>query len=120
VVRTREVFSDTFSVDALACANASRGGLAIIGASATAAAGGGTMVGKLVSKTIRSGHRWAEFTLIIDLSNRASEKVGVVAAGQYRSAMKSIPKSMLPITKKYRPIGTLIDRAIFEGPKSLA
>jgi hypothetical protein len=65
-------------------------------------------VGKLVSIIMRSGHRWTELTRIIDLSNRASAKRGEVAAGEYRSAMKSIPKRMLPITKKYRPRGILI------------
>jgi hypothetical protein len=98
-----EVYSATFGMGALTIAYASRGGL--IGASTASVVGGGTMVGKLVSKIIRSGHRCADLTRIIDRSNRASAKVAVAAAGQYRSAMKSIPKSMLPTNKKYRPMG---------------
>jgi hypothetical protein len=105
LVRTGKAFPASLGVGARA--NASRGGLSIIGASA-ATSDGGEAVGKLVSIIMSSGHRWAELTRIIDLSNRASAKCGEVAAGEYRSAMKSIPRRMLPITKKYRPRGILM------------
>src|SRR4051794_32535039 len=89
LVRTGKVFPAGLGVGALACANASRGGLSIIGACTATSVGGGMSVGKLVSIIMRSGHRWVELTRIIDLSNRASAKCGEVVAGEYRSAIKS-------------------------------
>jgi hypothetical protein len=112
-VRTGKAFPAGFGFGAAACANASRAGLSGIDASTDTSADGGRMrVGKLVSITMRSGHRWAELTRIIDLSNRASANRVDGAAGKYCSAMKSIPKSRLPTIKKYRPRGILIDRCL--------
>ena len=119
LVRTEKAFPAGLGIGALACANASRAGLSIIGASTATSGAGGTSVGKLVSIIMRSGHWCAELIRIIDLSNRASAKCGEGAAGQYRSAMKSIAKSMLPTTKKYRPRGILINRAILGRTDSL-
>jgi hypothetical protein len=72
-----------FGAGKIDCAKASRGALTTAGTSATDSYGGGAIVGKLVSRMMRSGHRWDELTRIIDLSNRASVwNVAKEAAGQ--------------------------------------
>jgi hypothetical protein len=79
---------------------ASRGCFAM-GALARTGNRGGTIVGRLVSKSIRSGHLWADWMRMIDLSTRASRmKDEEEASAQYRSARNSIAKSRLPTKKK--------------------
>jgi hypothetical protein len=73
------------------------------GASATVA-GGGTIVGRLVSITIRSGHLCPERSRITVRST--SPRAGVTASGgRYQSVRNSSASNRLPIKTKYRPRG---------------
>lgn len=104
LILSGEVYSGTFGVGAFNIAKASRGELTK-GASANAAVG--TIVGWLVSMIIRSGHRWVDLMRTIELSYRASRtKFEEWESCQYRSATNNIPRSRLPVNKKYRPTGT--------------
>jgi hypothetical protein len=75
---------------------------------------GGTIVGRLVSITMDSGHLCADLMRIIDLSTRASrKKFWEEAFGKYQSEMNSIPRSRLPTKKEVATQGHLIsNRAI--------
>ena len=73
----------------------------MIGDFARTGSGGGTIVGRLVSIIMGSGHLCADLMRIIDLSTRASrKKLWAGAFGKYRSEMNSIPRSRLPTKKK--------------------
>ncbi len=62
---------------------------------------GGTIVGRLVSNVMGSGHLCADLMRIIDLSTLASrKKVGEEALGKYQSAMNSNPSSKPPTKAK--------------------
>ena len=64
-------YSDAFGNGEFNWANASRGWLMT---GAFAKTGSGTIVGRLVSKTMASGHLCADLMRIIDLSTRPSRK----------------------------------------------
>jgi hypothetical protein len=66
-------YSGAFGNGEFNWANASRGWL-MTGAFAKTGSGGGTIVGRLVSKTTGSGHLCADLMRILDLSTRASRK----------------------------------------------
>ena len=71
------------------------------GAFARTGSGGGTIVGRLVSIIMGSGHLCADLMRIIYLSTRVSrKKFWEEAFGKYQSAMNSIPRSKLPAKKK--------------------
>jgi len=93
--------SEAFGNGELNWANASRCRL-MTGAFTKTGSGGGTIVGRLVSITIGSGHLCADVMRIIDLSTRASRKKlwAEEAFGKYQSEMNSIPRSRLPTKKK--------------------
>jgi len=81
-------------------AKASRGSL-MIDDFARTGSGGGTIVGRLVSIIMGSGHLCADLMRIIDLSTCASrKKFWEEAFGKYRSEMNRIPRSKLPTKKK--------------------
>src|SRR5205085_3446881 len=89
----------------VASAKASLGDLAFGGDTAAAmVAAGGTMVGRLVSMTIRSGHLCKECRRMTVLSTSA--RAGVAAgSGMYQAARKSRVSNRLPTKAKYRPRG---------------
>jgi hypothetical protein len=92
-------YSDAFVNGEFDWANASRGWL-MTGAFAKTGSGG-TIVGRLVSITMGSGHLCADLMRIIDLSTRASrKKVSEGALGKYQSAKYSMPRSTLPTKAK--------------------
>jgi hypothetical protein len=72
--------------------------------SATATAARGTMVGRLVSNTVASGHLWAVCRRIIVLSTPAVAGAST-SFGKYQSARNSNASNRLPTTQKYRATG---------------
>jgi hypothetical protein len=92
VALTGTGYSEAFGIGEFSWANASRGWL-MTGAFAKTG-GGGTIVGRLVSITIASGHLCAELMRVIDLFTRASRrKLWEEAFGKYQSEKNSIPRS---------------------------
>ena len=72
--------------------------------SATAGEGGRTIVGRLVSKTVASGHLWAECRRMMVLSTPAPAGAAT-SFGKYQSARKSSASNRLPAKMKYRARG---------------
>src|SRR6202048_3452223 len=78
--------------------------------------GGGTIVGWLVSMTIRSGGCWFE---AIRMTGRllASGAGSGNDLGRYQSATNSNARSDAPTQAMYRPIGITVSRRCISGSK---
>jgi len=98
-VLTGAEYSEAFVNGESNWANASRGWLT--GMALAKTGNGGTIVGRLVSIVMGSGHLCVDLIRRIDLSTLASRrKAGEDGLGKYQSAMNSIPSSRPPTKAK--------------------
>lgn len=77
-------------------------------------AAAGTMVGKRVSITIRSGHRCEERSRM-EVRSTSTRSDLAAEGGMYQSATNSSASSMQPVKAKYRPRG-MSATVVMKGP----
>jgi hypothetical protein len=90
----------------------------LTGGASAISAGGGTIVGRLVSITTRSGHLCRECSRMIDLSTSARAG-GAAVCGMYQSARNNSASNTLPTKAKYRPRGIPTTIAMIKPPRAL-